>query len=113
MTSRAASLPPRPVRVFSSWDRRSVPAPEVPRGAESSFYHRILEGSREGVAVVDSAGLIVFCNGAAAALFGSTPEDLAGREFGFPYARSGEPAAIEIFTGGQPTFVEMVATPIS
>lgn len=113
MTTRAASLPPRPVRVFSSWDRRCVPAAEVPREGEPSFYHRILEGSREGVAVVDSAGHIVFCNRAAAALFGSTPEDLAGREFGFPYARSGEPAAIEIFTGGQPTFVEMVAAPMS
>jgi diguanylate cyclase (GGDEF)-like protein/PAS domain S-box-containing protein len=113
MTSRAASAPPRRVRVFSSWERRIVPPVEFPTQDDQSLYQSIVEGSRDGLVVVDAAGQIAFSNSAAAGLFSSTCEDLVGREFGFPYARVGEVASIEIFTGGQPKFVEMVAAPIS
>lgn len=113
MTSRAVSTPPRRVRVFAPWDRRNVPPAEIRVQDDQSLYQRIIEGSREGLVVVDTAGHIVFCNRAAASLFGSTSEDLCGREFGFPHADAGEPASIEIFTGGQPKFMEMVAAPIS
>lgn len=113
MTSRAASVPPRRAGMFSSWDRRIVPPPEIVRQDDQSLYQRIIEGSREGLVVVDAAGRIVFCNQAAAVLFGSTAEDLSGREFGFAYADAGEPASIEIFTGGAPKFMEMIAAPIA
>jgi diguanylate cyclase (GGDEF)-like protein/PAS domain S-box-containing protein len=113
MTSRAAGIPPRRVRAFSSWDRRIVPPVALPVQDDQSLYQRIIEGSREGLVVVDGAGHIVFCNRAAATLFGSTSDDLCGRDFGFPYTNAGEPASIEIFTGGQPTFMEMIAAPIS
>jgi diguanylate cyclase (GGDEF)-like protein/PAS domain S-box-containing protein len=101
------------MRVFSSWDRRVAPLAKTPDQDDQSLYQRIVEDSREGLVVVDASGHIVFCNRAAAALFGTTPEDFSGREFGFPYAHAGETASIEIFTGGQPTFVEMVAAPIA
>ncbi|MGE4065048.1 MAG: putative bifunctional diguanylate cyclase/phosphodiesterase [Rhodospirillaceae bacterium] len=113
MTSRAASLPPRKVSVFSSWDRRVVPPADIPAQNDHSVYRRIIEESGDGLVIVDAAGHIVFCNAAAAQLFGSTAEDLIGREFGFPYAHAGKTASIEIFTGGQPRFVEMIAAPIS
>ncbi|MCC6912785.1 MAG: EAL domain-containing protein [Rhodospirillaceae bacterium] len=112
MSSRIASVPPRRVKVFSPWDRLLVPPLERPAQDDQSLYKRIIEGSREGLVVVDADGHIVFCNRAAATFFGSTPDDLCGREFGFPYADLGEPASIEIFTGGQPTFMEMIAAPI-
>jgi len=98
--------------MFSSWDRRLVPPVDLTAQDGESLYKRIVEDSREGLVVVDAAGRIVFCNCAAATLFASTPEDLCGREFGFPYAKAGEPASIEIFTGGQPTFMEMIAAPV-
>ncbi len=113
MTSRAANIPPRRARALSPWDRRVFPSVDLPVAADQSFYQRIIDGSREGLLVVDAAGLIVFCNRAAAALFGTTADDLSGREFGFPYAHAAEPAAIEIFTGGQPKFMEMAAAPVS
>ncbi|MGE3334468.1 MAG: putative bifunctional diguanylate cyclase/phosphodiesterase [Rhodospirillaceae bacterium] len=113
MTSRAASIPPRRIKVFSSWDRRIVPPVEIAVQDDQSLYKRIIEGSREGLVVVDAGGHIVFCNRAAATLFGSTPDDLCGREFGFPHAKADEAASIEIFTGGQPKYMEMVAAPIS
>ncbi len=113
MSSRAASVPPNRIRVFSSWDRRAAPPVGAALRDDPALYRRVVEGSREGLVVVDGDGRIVFCNAAAAALFASTPDDLTGREFGFPYARAGETAAIEVFTGGQPRFVEMGASPIA
>lgn len=98
--------------MFSTWDRRLLPPAEIPAQDDQSLYRQIVEDSRDGLVVVDAAGHIVFCNPAAAALFSSTCADLTGREFGFPYAGTGETASIEIFTGGQPKFVEMVAAPL-
>jgi len=112
MTSRAASLPPR-VRTFLPWDRRILPPVESPAQSDHALYKQIIENSLEGLVVVDAGGHIVFCNPSAATLFSTTCADLVGREFGFPHARRGEAASIEIFTGGKPKYVEMIAAPIS
>ena len=46
------------------------------------LYKRVVEESADGLVVVDSHGCIAYVNPAAAALFRSSPQDLAGRQFG-------------------------------
>ena len=61
--------------------------------------------------MLDQTGCIAFCNRAAAALLGSTVDDLTGRAFGIP-VMSAEAAPVEIFTGDKPIFVEMHSAPV-
>ena len=81
--------------------------------ARYPLYQRVIEATTDGLVVLDREATITFCNPAAAAMFSSTCDDLAGREFGFPLGTPDEPVQVEIFTGGKPAFVEMRATAIS
>src|SRR4051812_6031444 len=80
----------------------SEPRPEV------TIYRQLVEQATDGLLVVSNTdGRIVYCNPTAAALFRSTCDDLIGRPFGFPLGATAEAAPVEIFTGGDPLYVEM------
>ncbi len=81
--------------------------------ARYPLYKRVVEETSDGLVVLDRNAVITFCNPAAAVMFSSTCDDLVGREFGFPLGTLNEPTQVEIFTGGKPSFVEMLATAIS
>ncbi len=76
-------------------------------------YRSVVEHARDSFLIVDEQGVIVFCNPAATQLFGMAREDLLGRNFGFAFGEEGKPTPIELVAGGNPLFVEMVATPMN
>ena len=79
---------------------------------EAALFQAIVEQSQDGIAIVDRAGCVAYCNSAAAKLFSTSAEDLTGRDFGFPLGAHTEVTPLEIFTGNNPRFAEMRTTPI-
>lgn len=112
MATRVVRAPPDRGRIFPVWDRRSLGAADAQPPDEALNYRKIVENSREGLLVVDDTGRVAYCNRAGAALFSSTPTDLTGREFGFANVRPGTVTSAEVFTGGRPRFIEMIAKPV-
>ncbi len=76
-------------------------------------YRAVVEHARDSFLIVDASGVIVFCNPAARAMFGMTQDELLGRNFGFAFGPEGEATPIELVAGGNPLFVEMVASRMS
>ena len=72
---------------------------EALRRSESNFRNSI-EGSADGVFVVDPEGLIVSVNGAAARLFGKSKQQLLQSPFGFP-CTSGETSEVEVIQSAE------------
>ncbi|MCS7001856.1 MAG: PAS domain S-box protein [Dehalococcoidia bacterium] len=75
--------------------------PAVPATTE---YHLrlIIDQNADGILVVDSSGVIVLANPAAAALFARPAEELVGCEFGYPVV-SRETYEVEIVRAGAST----------
>ncbi len=78
----------------------------------TALFQSIVNESEDGVAIVDRQGRVAYCNAAAAELLSTTPEDLIGRDFGFPLGAHTDVTPLEIFTGDQPRFVEMRTKPL-
>ena len=79
------------------------------RPAADAAYRHMVEEAADGLVVLTGDGRIVYCNPAAAALFRTSCDALTGSVFGLP---AGGAAAVEIFTGAEPAFVDMRARPI-
>lgn len=73
---------------------------QEPTSSESRF-RNIIEGTADGIVVVDGEGVVVFANPAAAELFGQSREELEGERFGFPVS-AGDKTEVEVHsrTGG-------------
>ncbi|MFL5538682.1 MAG: ATP-binding protein [Longimicrobiaceae bacterium] len=69
-------------------------------------FRDVIERNADAILVVDRDGAIRFANRAAAELFGSPREALAGTAFGFPVV-AGETTELDLLHGGQPRVVEM------
>jgi diguanylate cyclase (GGDEF)-like protein/PAS domain S-box-containing protein len=81
-------------------------------GADPAFLHEVVSAAADGLLVVDHSGKIAFCNAAAGTLFGRTPADLVGTEFGYPFSNGGEWTSLEAARDGQPVFIDMRTTPV-
>ena len=110
--NRAPLSPRRPATRLRAGDAKQKEFEEE-LAARYPLYQRVVEATTDGLVVLDANAVIQFCNPAAAAMFSSTCDDLVGRDFGFPLGTPDEPVQVEIFTGGNPAFVEMRATAIS
>ena len=93
--------------------RRRVAPPPLDPPPSSTLFHSLVNESEDGVAIVDRHGRVAYCNTAAAELLSTTPEDLTGRDFGFPLGAQSDVTPLEIFTGDQPRFVEMRTKPLT
>ena len=70
-------------------------------------FHNILEGSPDGMVIVDSNGLIVFANSTVTDVFGRPQEQLLGTSFGYPII-SGQNTELDVVnTAGKSRVVEM------
>ncbi|MBX7200979.1 MAG: EAL domain-containing protein [Rhodospirillaceae bacterium] len=93
--------------------RPGFPPQNGPRFGDQPYRHMV-EQAVDGLLVVAADdGRIVYCNPAAATLLKSSPENLTGTPFGLPVAPANDSAPVEIFTGGEPVFVDMHTRPIS
>jgi diguanylate cyclase (GGDEF)-like protein/PAS domain S-box-containing protein len=66
----------------------------VERASDARF-HNVVTISTDGIVIVDDAGMILFVNPAAHALFGRKAEELLGEPFGFPIV-AGETTELDI-----------------
>lgn len=82
-------------------ERRSIR-----RRVEDQALRRILNGTADGIVVVDRDGVVCYANPAAGALFGRAPTRLVGGVFGFPLAAGSTEVDVLRRRGG-PTVVEM------
>lgn len=92
--------------------RRRTDQEQLIGPGDAALFHSIVDHSQDGVAIVDRAGCIAYCNVAVADMFSTTAEDLIGREFGFPLGAHTDVTPLEIFTGDCPRFVEMRTKPL-
>lgn len=69
-------------------------AEEALQASRASFQN-IVEGSADGIIIVDYEGVVCFVNSAAESLFGHKAEELIGESFGFPIV-AGNMAEIDI-----------------
>ena len=77
-------------------------------------YRNMVEQAVDGLLVVaNDDGRIIYCNPAAATLLKSSRETLTGSAFGLPVTPALDVVPMEIFTGGEPVFVDMRTRPIS
>lgn len=92
-------------------------------GTEQQPLFALLQNSRDGIVILDSAGVVLFANPAAAQLFGREEQELIGGDLGLPLSKSmareggaheggaRERTLLEILPkNGSPRTVELVAT---
>ena len=104
---------PRRDRTTRLGMRPGVPPQTGPRFGDQPYRHMVEQAVDGLVVVANDDGRIVYCNPAAAALLKSSRENLTGSPFGLPVTPADDSAPVEIFTGGEPVFVDMHTRPIS
>lgn len=80
---------------------------------DAAFVHDVIAQAADGLVVVDQTGEIVFCNAAAAVLFGRSEASLIGTAFGFPFSDGRDWTSLEAAVNGSPVYIDMRATPIT
>lgn len=80
---------------------------------ESAFAHEIVARASDGILAIDETGSIVFCNTAAASLFGRVNAEMIGTPFGFPFSKGADWTSLEVAVNGEPVYLDMRTTPIS
>lgn len=84
-----------------------------PLEPDGDFIHDVITHSSDGFVVVDVTGEIVFCNVAAASLFGRDERSMIGTTFGFPFSEGGEWTSLEATVNGSAVYIDMQARPVS
>lgn len=79
----------------------------------TAFVHDIVANASDGFIVVDQSGSIVFCNDAAAKLFGRLSRDMIGTPFGFPFTQGEQWTSLEVTLNGHPGYLDMRTTPVT
>ena len=87
--------------------------PPAPRFGDLPYRHMVEQAVDGLLVVANDDGRIIYCNPAAATLLKSSRESLTGSAFGLPVTAANDSAPVEIFTGGEPVFVDMHTRPIS
>lgn len=80
---------------------------------DAAFVHDVIAHTTDGLVVVDQSGEIVFCNGAAAALFGRDEASMIGTAFGFPFSEGRDWTSLEAAVNGGLTYIDMRTTPVT
>ncbi|MBT4739033.1 MAG: diguanylate cyclase, partial [Rhodospirillaceae bacterium] len=80
---------------------------------ETAFAHEIIARASDGILAIDETGSIVFCNAAAATLFGRVNTDMIGTPFGFPFSKGSDWTSLEVAVKGEPVYLDMRTTPVS
>ncbi|MHB1203995.1 MAG: sensor domain-containing protein [Rhodospirillaceae bacterium] len=92
---------------------RPIPGKPVPRFGDQPYRHMVEQAVDGLLVVANDDGRIIYCNPAAASLLNASREALTGSAFGLPVTSDNDSAPVEIFTGGEPVFVDMHTRPIS
>lgn len=80
---------------------------------DTAFVHEVIAQATDGFVVVDQAGEIVFCNTAAATLFGRDEASMIGTTFGFPFSEGQDWTSLEATVNGSSTYIDMRAAPVT
>lgn len=91
-------------------DQRIVDTPAQNANRPDSLFKAIVEGSVDGLVVVDRAGTVLFANPAAAGILGRKAEELIGASFGFPVTADEPSELVVLGDDGTTGIVELRAT---